>query len=120
MINHLAAVLACVAAVGSASPARAHAFLRGASPAVGSTVATAPASVAIDFTEGVEPAFSSIAVTDEAGVRVDRGAPRPGADDAQLVVALRPLPPGRYRVSWHAVATDTHHTEGSFGFTVAP
>ena len=32
----------------------------------------------------------------------------------------RPLPPGVYTVNWHAVSVDTHHTQGSFNFTVAP
>ena len=102
----------------AAGRAEAHAFLRSATPRVGSTVATAPSEVAIDFTEGVEPAFSTIAVTDASGARVDAGpAHLAGADD-RLAVALKPLPPGSYHVTWHATATDTHKTEGSYTFTV--
>jgi len=98
--------------------AQAHAFLKRANPAVGSVVATPPSQVVIDFTEGVEPAFSSITVSDPAGHRVDRGAVHTAGGPSQLAVALRPLAPGRYRVRWHATATDTHKTEGSFAFTV--
>ncbi len=101
-------------------PAAAHAFLRHASPAVGSAVHPAPTEVAIEFTEGVEPRFSSIVVQDAAGVRVDRGAAHLAGGEARLAVALGPLTPGSYSVTWHAVATDTHKTQGRFGFTVKP
>ncbi len=113
------AVLCCATSAGVPS-AEAHAFLRDASPAVGSVVATAPTAVAIDFTEGVEPAFSTIVVTDAAGVRVDDGRPHAGTDETRLVVGLRALAPGAYLVAWRVVATDTHRTEGSFSFTVSP
>ena len=32
----------------------------------------------------------------------------------------KPLAAGDYRVHWHAVAVDTHHTQGTFEFTVKP
>jgi methionine-rich copper-binding protein CopC len=103
----------------AAGPALAHAFLKSASPAVGSEVATPPAEVAIDFTEGVEPAFSAITVQDAKGARVDSGAAHlVGGVDTRLAVALKPLAQGAYKVVWHATATDTHKTEGSFTFTV--
>jgi copper resistance protein C len=31
-----------------------------------------------------------------------------------------PLPPGPYKVAWHAVADDGHKTGGTFGFTLEP
>ena len=106
-------------AAGLAGPALAHAFLQSATPAVGSTVA-APSEVEITFTEGVEPRFSSIAVQDAAGGSVTAGTVHPAGGAARLAVALKPLPPGTYQVSWHATAVDTHRTEGSFRFTVRP
>jgi methionine-rich copper-binding protein CopC len=33
---------------------------------------------------------------------------------------LKPLKPGRYRVTWHAVSVDTHRTEGKYNFLVVP
>ncbi len=111
-------VLASAGLLLSPAPALAHAFLRHASPAVGSTTRTAPKQVAIEFTEDVEPRFSSITVQDAAGVRVDEGAAHPQGDDSHLAVGLRPLAPGTYSVSWHVVATDTHRTEGRYSFTV--
>ena len=117
--NRIVAAASIVAAcVAITTGAEAHAFLRTARPAVGSTVATAPREVVIDFTEGVEPAFSAIAVTDGAGRRVDTGDPhRDGAPD-RLAVALKTLAPGTYTVAWHATSVDTHRTEGRFTFTV--
>jgi methionine-rich copper-binding protein CopC len=103
--------------LGSAS---AHALLRTASPAVGSTVTTPPATVSITFSEGVEPQFSTIEVRDEAGARVDKADPHNGpGGQTRLLVDLQPLKPGRYAVSWSAISVDTHHTEGKFNFTVA-
>jgi methionine-rich copper-binding protein CopC len=114
------AVTACLLALLGAGPALAHAFLKSAAPAVGSEVATPPTEVAIDFTEGVEAKFSTIIVQDARGARVDTGAAHlVGGSETRLAVALKPLTPGAYKVVWHATATDTHKTEGSFTFTVA-
>ena len=32
----------------------------------------------------------------------------------------KPLPAGAYKVHWQAVSVDTHHTQGTFEFTVKP
>jgi methionine-rich copper-binding protein CopC len=41
------------------------------------------------------------------------------ADGKTLTIArARPLPPGNYRVLWHAVSVDTHRVGGSFGLRV--
>ena len=103
-----------------AGHASAHAFLQTATPAVGSTVSSAPGEVVITFTEGVEPRFSTISVTDSSGARVDSGAVHGGSRGDQLAVGLKPLPPGTYKVVWHATSVDTHKTEGNFNFTVKP
>jgi methionine-rich copper-binding protein CopC len=111
-----AALLASVLAV---QPAFAHAFLKTATPAVGSTVAQPPGQVVIDFTEGVEPQFSTIAVQDAGGADVAAGGVHLVGGNTHLAVPLKPLKPGAYKVVWHATAVDTHKTEGSFTFTVA-
>ncbi len=102
-----------------AGAASAHAFLKTASPAVGSTVQQAPAQVVIDFTEGVEPQFSTIAVQDASGASVVTGDAHLQGGNTHLAIALSPLKAGRYTVTWHATAVDTHKTEGSFTFTIA-
>ena len=115
------AIVVAAAASLFASAAHAHALLRTASPPVGGSVHTVPTEVAITFSEGVEPRFSSIEVRDAAGTRVDQGDVRLAAGNAlRLLVSLKKLTAGHYGVIWKAVSVDTHHTEGSFTFDVAP
>ncbi len=103
------------------SLAQAHAHLREAEPPVGGTVRSAPAQVDLTFSEAVEPRFSTVAVTDAAGAQVDKRDLHVVAGDGKhLAVSLGALPPGTYSVAWHATSVDTHKTEGSFTFTVAP
>jgi methionine-rich copper-binding protein CopC len=102
-------------------PGSAHAFLRHATPPVGSTVHTAPADVTITYTEGVEPRFSSIEVRNAQNQRVDRNDTHlTGDGDTHLSVQLAPIPPGTYTVDWHVTSVDTHKTEGHYSFTLAP
>jgi methionine-rich copper-binding protein CopC len=105
----------------AALPALAHAMLERASPAVGSTIKSAPAEITLRFTEKLEPGFSTIAVTGRGGERVDAGDPLvdPG-DPMVLRTSLKPLAPGRYKVAWRVVSVDTHVTQGDFNFTIAP
>lgn len=99
--------------------AQAHAFLDHADPRVGSTVKASPHAVTIWFTEELEGAFSKIQVFDAHGREVDRKDSRvDAAHPAVMTVSLPTLAPGDYKVVWHAVATDTHHTSGTFPFTV--
>jgi methionine-rich copper-binding protein CopC len=109
------------ALVLGAAAAAAHALPQTTSPAADSTVRTAPREVTIVFSEAVEPRFSRIEVADAHGARVDVGEVRVAPGDARrLSVVLRPIGPGRYTVTWHAVAVDAHKTQGRFTFTVAP
>jgi hypothetical protein len=111
----LAAMLAAPAA------ARAHAMLDHASPRVGSAVPTAPREVALWFTEKLEPAFSNIEVRGPSGAVVSAGKAQVSRADAmQLRVALKPLPPGTYKVIWRVLSVDTHRTQGDFTFRVGP
>ena len=119
----LAAALALAAGLVAlpGTGARAHAFLRHASPPVGSTLATPPTQVVLDFTEKVEPRFSAIEVQDAAGARVDANDLHAAPDDARrLIIGLKPLGPGSYKVVWHITSVDTHRTEGTYGFSVKP
>jgi methionine-rich copper-binding protein CopC len=109
---------ACAAALLCIGQASAHAFLKTAEPAVGSTLQQPPNQIAITFTEGVEPKFSTIAVQDAAGTSVVAGDAHTAGDATHLAIGLKPLPPGTYKVIWHATAVDTHKTEGNFTFTV--
>ncbi len=113
-----AAVLAAAVTLG-ARTVQAHAFLDHSSPAVGSSVPTAPAAVTMWFTQQLEPAFTTATVTDKSGNTVDTGpAEVDPKDPTELRVPLKPLPPGTYTVAWHALSVDTHTTTGHFTFTV--
>jgi methionine-rich copper-binding protein CopC len=101
--------------------ALAHAHLKSATPAPDSVVTVAPAEVTIDFTEALEPRFSSIQVKDSSGAVVDQGDVHVSPDDPKkLIVSLKPLTSGAFSVVWHATATDTHQTNGSYSFKVSP
>ncbi len=102
------------------SVALAHAQLEQAVPAVGSTVATAPAELRLDFSEALEPRFCKVEVTDAAGAPFNAGKLRTDPANAEhLLVPIGKLPGGIYAVTWHAVSVDTHRTQGLYHFTVA-
>ncbi|MEJ2623380.1 MAG: copper homeostasis periplasmic binding protein CopC [Pseudolabrys sp.] len=99
--------------------ASAHAYLKHASPAAGSTVSHAPKKMSLWFTEAIEPAFSGVVVRNTKGATVDTGkAHGVRHHRTELQVGLKPLPPGTYKVYWHAMSVDTHRTKGSFSFKV--
>lgn len=97
----------------------AHAFLDHAVPGVGTTVGTSPAELELTFTEDLVPAFSGVHVTGPSGV-VAIGKPVFGPANSLHVRLLHALKPGAYMVSWHVVSVDTHRTQGTYKFTVAP
>jgi len=97
------------------SVAQAHAFLDHASPRVGST-GPAPGQVELWMTEDLEPAFTRVKVFDAQNQEVDNKDAR--ISGSTMIVSLPKLAPGTYLVKWSAVATDTHHTTGTFKFTV--
>ena len=101
-----------------ATPAFAHAFLQHAEPGAGATFKAPPSRVALSFSEKLEPVFSGVAVTDSSGRSVAAGPVL--IRDNSMMVPLRSLMPGNYRVVWHAVSIDTHRTEGAYGFAVKP
>jgi len=101
--------------------AGAHAFLTRAVPPAGAIVPDAPREVRLTFSEGIEPAFSRIELATADGQPVGTApATVDPRDNTQLVVALPPLVPGRYRVKWRVVSVDTHPTEGDYTFEIRP
>jgi methionine-rich copper-binding protein CopC len=105
----------------AAGPAFAHAFLESAAPRVGSRLSNAPAEVRLSFSEPLEPAFSSVAVTGPPGFGGAAPARMTPGDPRSLIAPLKgPLPRGRYLVRWRVVSIDSHATQGTFQFEVAP
>jgi copper resistance protein C len=112
------ALVAALSLGWTAGSALAHPELVEATPRDGSVVA-APPEVRLTFTEGIEPRLSGAEITDASGKRAN--AARLRVEGAHAVVALRePLPPGRYRVNWHAVGADAHRVQGTVTFEVKP
>ena len=111
-IASVAFLAACIA-----TPAFAHAFLKHASPGAGQTLA-APKEIALTFSEKLEPSLSGASVMDMAGHEL--AGLSATVKDAMITVALPPVKPGLYHVTWHAVSVDTHRTEGAYSFTVKP
>jgi methionine-rich copper-binding protein CopC len=120
MKRHAAArAIAAALMIAGCELAYAHAHPTHRMPGAGATVASTQKTVVIDFDDGLEPAFSSIAVTDAHGNSVTSGkAVVDASNKKRMSVALNPLAAGAYAVSWVAVATDGHRTQGHYTFTV--
>lgn len=115
------ALLPAALLLAHATPSFAHAELQKSVPAAGATVKAAPEAVALSFSEGLEAGLCRVVVRDPAGAEVQAGAPRAvKGDPKRLLVGLAHLRPGAYTVEWHAVAVDTHASDGAFTFTVKP
>ncbi len=103
-------------------PAFAHAHLRSAQPPADGTVHGGVQDIRITYSEAVEPRFCQVSVTGPDGKVAEAGAPATDHADAKILFIhlAKPLPPGAYKVNWHATSVDTHKTEGTYSFTVAP
>ena len=119
MRTNILNVAASLAFVFASTAAFAHAQLEKATPAVGGTVASA-SQIRLEFSEGVEPRFSGVTLTSSGGASVPLGRASVQAGDQKVLIVpiAKALPPGAYTVHWHAVSVDTHHTQGTFEFTV--
>jgi methionine-rich copper-binding protein CopC len=117
----LFSVATLLAVAGFAGNALAHAHLRSETPAKDSS-GPAPQELKLKFSEGLELKFTTVKLTGPNQAEVATGAASlDPADKSLLIVPVPgPLAPGKYSVDWHATATDTHKTQGIYGFTVAP
>jgi len=107
-------LLALGLVVGEA--ALAHAHLEQSVPADGSVVSRAPTQLVLRFSEPAQ--LTALAIEKEHGAKQKLPPP---ADKplAQIVVPLPALAPGRYVVSWRAVAADGHVVPGQVHFTLS-
>jgi methionine-rich copper-binding protein CopC len=115
------AAMTLIAAGLFSSAANAHPELQSAEPAAGAAVTTSPTQIRITFNENVIPKFSGVELKDQTGKMIATGnaATDPGNKMQLLVPVQEPLPPGDYKVEWHAVSDDTHRVTGSYSFSVA-
>ncbi|MBK3625679.1 copper resistance protein CopC/CopD [Streptomyces sp. MBT49] len=101
-------------------PASAHAALRGADPADGSVVKTAPRSITLTFTESVGLLEDSFRVFDPDNKRVATGSTghADGRADTARVELPGKLGTGTFTVAWRVVSADSHPIAGAFTFSV--
>jgi methionine-rich copper-binding protein CopC len=113
------AAVAMIAASLFGSAAYAHPELQSSEPAAGAATSS-PKQIKITFNENVIPQFSGVEVKDKTGKVITTGkAATDPANKKVLVVPLKEqLPPGDYKVEWHAVSDDTHRVKGSYSFSV--
>jgi copper transport protein len=101
-------------------PASAHAALRGADPADGSVVKTAPRSLTLAFTESVGLLDDSFRVFDPDNQRLRTGKAEhaDGRADTARVTLPDHLGTGTFTVAWRVVSADSHPIAGAFTFSV--
>jgi len=114
---YLGALLATV--LSSPMIASAHSFPEKESPSAGQKIASAPSEVVIDFDAPIEKLFAKLEVSGADGQNLASGAPQVSDNGIRMSVKVPALKPGDYTVKWAVVGIDTHHTEGSYTFTVA-
>jgi copper transport protein len=113
----LAVLLGCLALLGAAAPAAAHAQLVSTDPSDGALLDTAPSEVTRTFDEPVRLTAQEITVYDAEGATVASSARTTGTE---VVIALDD--PGALRgthvVGWFVVSADGHPVSGSLTFSV--
>ena len=122
-MSNLVRVVGIASLLGLAptSQALAHAHLKSATPAAGTTVTIAPTELDLIFTEGVNLKFTGLKVTGPNKAPIKTGEAMLTGGDTNLAVPLEgTLAPGLYTVAWHALSTDGHKTNGTYSFTLKP
>jgi methionine-rich copper-binding protein CopC len=104
--------------VGMGAAASGHSFPEQESPPAGVTLSEPPTQVTIKYDAPIEKLFALLEVLNSAGQNEAIGKPEVSPDGWRLSVPVNKLPPGEYTVQWRVVCIDTHHTQGSYSFTV--
>ena len=119
-------VIATFAVMALTATASAHAKLLSSTPAENASV-TSPQSITLVFNETLEADLSGVdlAMLTMPGMKMDSpmavgGITTTLSEDKKTLVATpaKSLGAGRYKLTWHAVTSDTHRIEGSFEFDV--
>ena len=101
------------------SVASAHSFPQKETPSAGQRLPAAPSEVTIKFDAPIEKLFAKLEVISADGKSETVGQPLVDPSAMTLSAKLEPLKPGDYTVKWGVVCIDSHHTEGSYVFSVA-
>ena len=116
----ISGVSAFLAAIVTVMPvASAHSFPQEETPSAGQRLSAPPSEVTIKFDAPIEKVFAKLEVLDTDGKPETTGPPQVDASALTLSVKVAALKPGDYTVKWGVVCIDSHHTEGSYVFTVA-
>ncbi len=98
-----------------------HAFPLRSEPKVGSEISKSPEFIRIWFDSPLEAVFSNLKLFDPEGVEVDTGSGKVVLnDETLLILPIKEIRPGKYRVWWGVVGIDGHRTEGDFTFEIHP
>ena len=116
-ITHMLPMLVLSAILSSGTTAFAHSFPVEQDPSAGQNLATSPGAVTIKYDAQIEQLFAKLEVLDAEGKNV-ASEPVVSAGGYVLSAKLPALKPGLYRVKWGVVCVDTHHTQGSYSFTI--
>jgi methionine-rich copper-binding protein CopC len=104
--------------VGVASFVLAHSFPESETPAAGQTLTSSPSEVAVKFDAPIEKLFAKLDVLGPESENESVAKPEVSSDGYTLSVKVGTLKPGEYKVQWAVTCVDTHHTQGSYVFTV--
>lgn len=99
--------------------ASAHSFPEVETPSAGQQLSAPPSEVAIKFDAPIEKVFATLEVLGADGKPETIGQLQVDPSALTLSVKVDALKPGDYTVKWGVVCIDSHHTEGSYVFTVA-
>ena len=115
-----------LAALALAGTAQAHPKLLASTPSANASVVK-PGKIELKFSEaligpmtGAELVMTGMpGMANHAPMKITGFTAAIGQDRKTLTLMLRrALAAGTYRVTWHAVAADTHRVQGTFTFTV--
>jgi methionine-rich copper-binding protein CopC len=105
-----------VFSVMMAARVEAHARLVSSQPAQGSTVAAPLAELTLVFSEPAK--VTSLTIQAAGETSPNKLAVSTAEDSLSHAIALPPLAPGDYIVTWHALSDDGHVTSGTVKFSV--
>ena len=104
---------------GGATSAFAHSGLESSSPADGSVIAEAPASIIFTFDEELLPDADSISLNAADGTNITSAKVAPTGNTVELPWPAD-LAPGDYQAAYRVVSADGHPVTGAISFTYAP
>ena len=124
--THFLLTVPILAALAFAGAALAHPKLLATTPSANASVVK-PGKIELKFSEaligqmtGAEVVMTGMpGMANHAPMKITGFTAAIGQDRKTLTLLMRrALSAGTYRVTWHAVSTDTHRVQGTFNFTV--